>query len=106
MKLTLRNPGWKLGTEESISVFKCHGKISGYQPIYIERRELANKVIRHAHENIKHLSVVNTMATVTEGYLIPHLFAKVKKVINDCKRCKVFSAQPYGLAATALLPSF
>ena len=30
----------------------------------------------------------------------------MKKVINDCKRCKVFRAQPYGPAATSLLPSF
>ena len=30
----------------------------------------------------------------------------MKKVINDCKVCKVFSAQPYGPAATAPLLSF
>lgn len=54
----------------------------------------------------KHLGVMNTMATVKEGYLISHLSAKVKKVINDCKRCKAFRAQPYGPAAMSLLPSF
>ena len=30
---------------------------------------------------------MNTMATVREVYLISHLCTKVKKVINDYKRC-------------------
>lgn len=68
--------------------------------------EFANKLTRHVHEDIKHLGVANIMPTVREGYWIPHLRAPVKKVINDCKVCKVFSAQRYGPAATAPLPSF
>ena len=106
VKTTLENLGWKLGIEESTDVLKCHGRISGYQPIYIAGGEFANKLTRHIHEDIKHLGVANTMPTVREGYWIPHLRAKVKKVINDCKVCKVFSAQRYGPAATAPLPSF
>ena len=35
VKTTLENLGWKLGIEESTDVLKCHGRISGYQPIYI-----------------------------------------------------------------------
>ena len=49
--------------------------------------ELANKLIPHANKDIKHLGVMNTMATVREVYLISYLCAKVKKVINDYKRC-------------------
>ena len=45
VKLTLKNPCWKLGTEESTSVLKFYGRISGYQPIYIEGGEFANKLI-------------------------------------------------------------
>ena len=93
----------ELGPEESTDVQKCHGRISGYQAMYIARGEFANKLTRHVHEDIKHLGVANTMPTVREGHWIPHLRAQVKKVINDCK---VFSAQPYGPAATAPLPSF
>jgi len=93
MKPTLENPGWKLGTEETTGVLKCHGRISGYQPIYTEGGEFDNKLICHVHEDIKHLLVANTLATVRERYWIPHLRAKVKKVINDCKlrcaRCSV-----------------
>ena len=50
VKPTLKNPCWKLGTEESTSVLKCYGRNSGYQPIYIEGGEFANKLIRHAHK--------------------------------------------------------
>ena len=46
------------------------------------------------------------MAVVREEWWIPQLRSKVKKVINKCYLCKVFSAQPYGPAATAALPSF
>ena len=104
MNTTLENPGWKLRTEERTDVLKCPGRISGYQPIYIAGGEFANKLTRHVHEDIKHLGVANIMPTVREGYWIPHLRAPVKKVINDCKVCKVFSAQRYGPAATAPLP--
>lgn len=82
-----------MGTEKSNHVLKCNSRISGYQPIHIEGGEFANKLIRHVHENIKHLGVANTLATVREGHWIPHLRAKVKKVINDwklrCARCSV-----------------
>jgi len=51
VKPTLKNPSWKLGTEESTGVLKCYGRISGYQPIYIEGGEFTNKFIRHAHKD-------------------------------------------------------
>ena len=51
VKPALKNPCWKLGTEESTGVLKCYGRISGYQPIYIEEGEFANKLIRHAHKD-------------------------------------------------------
>ena len=54
-------------------VLKCHDRISGYQPTHIEGGEFANKLIRHVHEDIKHLGVANTLATVREGHWIPHL---------------------------------
>ena len=34
---------------------------------HIEGAEFANKLIRHVHEDIKHLGVANTLATVREG---------------------------------------
>ena len=102
----LENPGWKLVAEESTGILKCHGRISGYQPTYIQGGEFANKLLRHVHEDIKHLGVANTMATVRDVYWIPQLRSRVKKVINDCSVCKVFRTQPFGPAATAPLPSF
>ena len=61
----IKSPGWKLVTEENI--FKCMGRIPGYQPTYIEGGVFADKLICHIHENITHLGVASTMAAV--GYL-------------------------------------
>ena len=51
VKPTLKNPCWKLGTEESTGVLKYYGRISGYQPLYFEGAEFANKLISHAHKD-------------------------------------------------------
>ena len=49
VKPTLKNPGWKSGTEETTGVLKCPRRISGYQPIYTEGGEFANKLICNVH---------------------------------------------------------
>ena len=46
------------------------------------------------------------MAAVREEWWIPQLRSKVKKIINSCYLCKVFSAQPYRPTETAALPPF
>ena len=51
--LEFENPGWKLGTEETTGVLKCHGRISGYQPRYTEGGEFANKLICHVYKDMK-----------------------------------------------------
>lgn len=102
----LETPGWKLVTEENTGIFKCKGRIPGYQPTYIEGGVFADKLIRHIHEDIKHLGVASTMAAVREEWWIPQLRSKVKKIINSCYLCKVFSTQPYGPTETAALPPF
>ena len=53
-----------------------------------------------------HLGVANTMASVRENWWIPKLRAKVKKVIKNCKICKVYSIKPYGLASISALPEY
>lgn len=60
----LENPGWKLIKDEITSVFRCKGRIPGYEPTYIEGGEFAEKLIRHVHEEIKHLGIANTMAEI------------------------------------------
>ena len=106
MKPNLENPGWRIVKDEVTNVFRCKGRIPGYEPTYIEGGEFAKKLIRHVHEEIKHLGIANTMATIRENWWIPKLRSKVKRVINTCNVCKVYSARPYGLTATADLPKF
>ena len=106
VKPNLENPGWRIVKDEVTNVFRCKGRIPGYEPTYIEGGEFAKKLIRHVHEEIKHLGIANTMATIRENWWIPKLRSKVKRVINTCNVCKVYSARPYGLTATADLPKF
>ena len=46
------------------------------------------------------------MAAIKEQYWVPHLRSKVKKAINRCNTCKVFSTKPYRAPMTAPLPEF
>ena len=102
----IESPSWKLVTEGNTGIFKCKGRIPGYQPTYIEGGVFADKLIRHIHEDIKHLGVASTMAAVREEWWIPQLRSKVKKIINNCYLCKVFSTRSYGPTETAALPPF
>lgn len=102
----IESPSWKLVTEGNTGIFKCKGRIPGYQPTYVEGGVFADKLIRHIHEDIKHLGVASTMAAVREEWWIPQLRSKVKKIINNCYLCKVFSTRPYGPTETASLPPF
>ena len=103
--VTLQAPGWEL-VKDDTNILRCSGRISGYSPIYIEGRLFGEKLIAHTHEQIMHLGVANTMANIRNKWWIPKLRSKVKKVINRCDTCKVFSAKPYGSTTTAAMPSF
>ena len=106
MDPNLESPGWKLVTDENTGIFKCKGRIPGYQPTYIEGGVFTDKLIHHIHEDIEHLGVASTMAAVREEWWIPQLRSKAKKIINSCHLCKVFSTQPYRPTETAALPLF
>ena len=47
----IKSPGWKLLTEENTGIFKCKGRIPGYQPTYIEAGVFA--------DNLIHLSLIH-----------------------------------------------
>ena len=99
-------PGWRLVEDKETGVLKCVGRIPGYRPTYLEDCLLTQKLIRHLHSEIKHLGVANTMAEIRKEWWIPKLRSKVKKMVNTCNVCKVFSTKPYGAAATADIPQF
>ena len=46
------------------------------------------------------------MAEIRKEWWIPKLRSKVKKMVNTCNVCKVFSTKPYGATATADMPQF
>ena len=46
------------------------------------------------------------MAKIRKERWIPKLRSKVKKMVNKCNFCKVFSTKPYGATATADMPQF
>jgi len=101
----LQAPGWDL-VKDNRNILRCSGRIPDYNPIYVEGGLFGEKLIAHAHEQIMHLGVANTMANVRNERWIPKLRSKVKKVINQCNTCKVFSTKPYGSTTTAAIPNF
>ena len=74
--------------------------------MYLENEEFITKLIQHVHEKNNHLGVAHTMASIREEWWIPRLRSRVKKSINNCNVCKVFSTKPYGTTETAARPTF
>ena len=62
------------------------------RPIYLPCGLPAEKLIFHIHNQVMHLCVANTMASVRENWWIPKLRAKVKKVIKNCNICKIYTS--------------
>ena len=101
----LQAPGWHL-VKDDRNILRCSGRIPGYNPVFVKGGLFGEKLIAHAHEQIMDLGVVNTMANLRNEWWIPKLRSKVKKAINQCNTCKVFSTKPYGSTTTAAMPSF
>ena len=102
----LSEPQFKLTKDVDTGILRCEGQIANYKPIYLENEEFITKLIQHVHEKNNHLGVAHTMASIREEWWIPRLRSRVKKYINNCNMCKVFSTKPYGPTETAALPSF
>ncbi|XP_068741919.1 uncharacterized protein [Montipora capricornis] len=67
---SLQSPGWKLVEDEHTGVLKCEGRVKGYRPTYLPGGPLAEKLVAHVHNQIMHLGVANTMASVRESWWI------------------------------------
>ena len=96
----LETPGWKLVKDENKGILKCKGRIRGYEPVFIPIGDFATKLILRVHRQVNHLGNANTMSAIQERWWIPRVRSRVKKVINRCNLCKVFSARPWGATAT------
>ncbi len=82
------------------------GRIQRYRPTYIDGGLFADKLILHAHEQIRLLGTANRIAVIREEWWIPKLRSKVKKMINACNTCKVYRGKPFGAASTSAMPTF
>ena len=102
----LQTPGWSIVEDKTTKILKCKGRIQGYSPVYLEGGLFVEKLIQHVHEQIKHLGIANTMASIREVWWIPQLRSKVKKVIKRCAVCKLYSTKPYGATTTSNMPNF
>ena len=61
-------------------ILRCKGRITGYQPIYIEGSFFGDMLILH----VNHLGIPNAMAAIREKWWIPKLRSKVR-IINECR---------------------
>ena len=102
----LQAPGWKIIQDKETQILKCKGRVTGYEPVYLEGGLFVDKLIVHTHNKIKHFGIANTMAALREHWWIPQLRSKVKKLINKCNVCKLYSTKPYGTPVTSNLPNF
>ena len=68
--------------------------------MFVEKR------IRHVHEQTLHLGVASSVGNIREEWWIPRLRSLVKKMVNGCHTCKVFSSKAYGKTDTSPLPQF
>ena len=102
----LRGLQFKWTKDDDTGILKCEGRIASYKPMYLENEEFITKLIQHVHKKNNHLGVAHTMASIREEWWIPRLRSRVKKYINNCNVCKVFSTKPYGATETAALPTF
>ena len=74
--------------------------------MYLENGLFVEKRIRHVHEQTLHLGVASSVGNIREEWWIPRLRSLVKKMINGCHTCKVFSSKAYGKTDTSPLPQF
>jgi hypothetical protein len=100
----LQAPGWRIVEDEVTIVLKCKGRVPGCEPIHLDGGLFVEKLIAHTHSKIKHFGVANTMAALREQWWIPRLRSKVKKIINNCNICKLYSTKPYGSPLTRTCP--
>mgnify|MGYP001796378169 FL=1 len=85
-----------MAKDKNTGIPKCKGRIKDYTPIYIGSGVFADKLVRDVHEHSMHLGTAGTMADVRNGWWVPWLRAKVKKVVKNCNTCKVFRVKLYG----------
>ncbi|XP_070571221.1 uncharacterized protein [Ptychodera flava] len=88
-------------------ILRCHGRVPGYNPIFIPRRSaLARRIIEHCHLQTLHGGVATTMSKIREKYWIPKLRSIVKSIRHECGYCVKYRAKVLDAPATSALPTY
>ncbi|XP_065668049.1 uncharacterized protein LOC136088288 [Hydra vulgaris] len=93
--------------QDEKQLWRCHGKVSGYNPIFVPKGfQLTLKIIEYHHAKTLHGGVGDTMSSIRERFWIPNLRVAVKKVIRECNLCKRYRVKPLLPPTRAMLPRF
>ncbi|XP_004208728.3 uncharacterized protein LOC101238494 [Hydra vulgaris] len=93
--------------QDEKNLWRCHGRVTGYSPIFIAKGFLLFlRIIEHHHTKTLHGGVGDTMGSIRERFWIPNLRVAVKKVIRSCNLCKKYRVKPLLPPTKAMLPHF
>ena len=93
--------------QDENQLWRCHGRISGYNPIFVPKGfQLTLRIIEHHHKKTLYGGVEDTMGSIRERFWIPNLRVAVKKVIRGCNLCKRYRVKPLLPPTRAMLPHF
>ena len=94
--------------KESCDIWRYHGRVPGYLPIFIPRQHLLTvKLITHHHNQNFHGGVQSTIAKIRETFWIPRIRRETGKVISKCYLCRRYRVKPLPSPVTyAELPDF
>ena len=93
--------------QDQTGVWRCEGRVPGYNPIYISRHQLlATRIVEHYHRLTLHGGVQATMAALRQKYWIPRLRQMVKSVCHKCNSCRKRRAKGMPALKMASLPTF
>eukprot|EP00794_Sanderia_malayensis_P002729 gene2729-3154_t len=93
--------------QDQTGVWRCEGRVPGYNPIYISRHQpLATRIVEHYHRLTLHGGIQATMAALRQKYWIPRLRQMVKSVCHKCNSCRKRRAKGMPALKMASLPTF
>ncbi|XP_065642900.1 uncharacterized protein LOC136074502 [Hydra vulgaris] len=93
--------------QDENQLWRCHGRISGYNPIFVPKAfQLTLQIIEHHQKKTLHGGVGDIMGSIRERFWIPNLRVAVKKVIRGCNLCKRYRVKPLLPPTRAMLPHF
>eukprot|EP00794_Sanderia_malayensis_P017860 gene17860-19641_t len=86
--------------QDQTGVWRCEGRVPGYNPIYISRHQLlATRIVEHYHRLTLHGGVQATMAALRQKYWIPRLRQMVKsRFIEEYLKALEERKRPAGAA--------